>query len=180
MPRRLIRALAFYRPTVNRGSPDLPTKTMWTTTLPDGAAVLIGHPIFQLAPLGNVREQMLTVEPRILKEVRLDRDGPVEALIWTAPFWVREETYALADSADAVHDPYHPDVPRTDFGPYWHWIGMTRDRVWKDCGGDRDHLVLGSYLHLLEGLDPAGDRILPDPAGELPEGDEEALGDLAP
>lgn len=73
---------------------------MWTTTLPEGTALLAGHPTFQLAPLGNVRGQMLNVENRILKEVRLAEDRPVEALFWY-PHWERTEAYVLADPPGA-------------------------------------------------------------------------------
>lgn len=55
---------------------------------------------------------------------------------------------------------------------------MTRERVWKDAGGDRDRLVLGSYLHLLERLDRDGNRLTHELAGELPGDDEEVLADL--
>lgn len=177
---RIVRALAYYHPGPNARSPDLPTREMWVEALPDGGAALEGHPIFQLAPLGDIRGEMLKRERRILKQVRLSDGGPVEALIWCPRNWQRGETWTLAEPLEGLYDPYRPQDLNNRFSPYQHWVGMSRGRVWTTGGGNRDHLVLGAYVHLLERLDVRGDPLPAEPQGPIPDDDAAALGDLAP
>ncbi|KQP62134.1 hypothetical protein ASF52_05610 [Methylobacterium sp. Leaf112] len=149
--------------------------------LPDGIPELAHHPVFQLAPLGDVRPAMLKQERRILKAVYLKEDGIADALIWTARYWHRDETYKLAVTDDALFDPYFHAVRAAEnrFTPYTHWIGMTRDRVWRSGGGERDHEILAQYLHLVDRLDRHGTPLPPEPQGPIPDEDEEALSRLA-
>lgn len=181
MPKpRIVRALAYHHPGPNARSPALPRREMWVETLPGGIAALDGHPIFQLAPLGDIRGEMLKRERRILKQVRLSDGGPVEALIWHPCAWHREQSYLLAEPPSAIYCAYRPQDPDNRFSPGSHWIGMTRDRVWETGGGERDHIVLGAYVHFLERLDGHGNPIPAEAQGVIPDADEIALGGLAP
>lgn len=178
---RLIRALAYHRAGPNTRSPALPTRKMWVDRVPDGIAVLDGHPVFQLAPLHpSIREFMLypMQQRRILKEARFSEDGPAEILIWR-PLSGPRQYYRLAEPPDALYDPYYLHHRENEFTPYQHWIGMTRERVWTSGGGDRDHLVLGAAVHLLERLDVHGNPLPAEPQGKVPDEDEDALGALA-
>lgn len=176
---RVVRALAYHLPAF-RGDRHLPTRSMWVEALPEGIAALEGHPIFQLAPLGDVRGEMLKRERRILKQVRLSDRGPVEALIWHPCHWHREQSFSLARPPGALFCAYRPQDPDNRFSPGSHWIGMTRDRVWETGGGERDHVVLGAYVHMLERLDVHGNPLPAEPQAPIPDADEDALGLLAP
>ncbi|GMA74805.1 hypothetical protein [Methylorubrum aminovorans] len=162
MPSRQVRALAYYHPGPRHADAGLPTREMWVGRVPNGIAALATHPVFQLAPLNDsIRAQMLLPDrqKRILKEVRFAREGAIEALIWSPCYWNREERFLLVDPLEALYDPYRPQDFNNRFSPYDHWIGMTRDRVWRTGGGARDHIVLGAYVHLLERLDLHGNPL---------------------
>lgn len=181
--RRLIRALAYHHPGPHHGDAGLPTREMWVGAVPDGIAALAGHPIFQLAPLSDaIRAQMLHADRqrRILKEVRLAADGPIEALVWHPSYWRREERFPLVEQLEALYDPYRPQDFNNQFSPYDHWIGMTRSRAWTTGGGERDHIVLGAYVHLLQRLNVHGNPLPAEPQGAIPDADADALGALAP
>ncbi len=184
MPKpRLIRALAYHHPGPHQADADLPTREMWVSRVPDGVSVLAAHPVFQLAPLSDaIRAQILHADrqQRILKEVRLTAGGPIKALIWHPNHWRRENRFPLVEPLKALYDPYRPQDLNNRFSPYDHWIGMTRDKAWKTGGGDRDHLILGAYVHLLEQLDVYGVRLPANPEMVLPDADVDALGTLAP
>lgn len=184
MPRpRLVRALAYHHPGPHQADPDLPRREMWVERAADGIAALTTHPVYQLAPLHpEIRKLMVHpgLQRRIMKDVRFTKDGPIEALIW-CPRWAgRFGAYRLAEPPGSLYDPYRPHDPDNLFTDYDHWIGMTRNRVWTTGGGDRDHLVLGAYVHLLARLDPHGDPLPAEPQGAIPDADEDALGTLAP
>lgn len=181
MPRRLIRALAYHRTGPRKKDPSLPTREMWVDTIPDGVTALASHPLFQIAPIGDgLRAQMLHPDRqrRILKEGRLSRGGPVEVLIWHPIGWPERTDYVLARTPEAFYCPYRPQDARNRFTPYHHWVCATRDRVWEAGGGDKDHMALGAYVHLMERLDFLGHRLPPEPQGAIPAEDDEALGDL--
>ena len=182
---RLIRALAYHRPGPHHAGANLPTREMWVRRVPDGVAALAAHPVFQLTPLhASIREMMLNPlqQRRILKEASLTENGPSEVLIWCPHVsYYRDQDYIFAEPPAALYDPYYFLYDRENlFTRYHHWIGMTRDRVWATGGGDRDHLILGAYVHLVERLDVHGNPLPAEPQGAIPEADEDALGTLAP
>ncbi len=183
MPRRLIRALAYHRPGPRRKDPSLPTRTMWVDPVPEGIAALAGHPVFQLAPVRDaLRAEMLAPErqQRILRQGRLIEGGPPDVLIWQPIGWHDRGDYFLSQTDEGFYDPYRPQDHVNQFRWVHHWVCMTRDRVWAIGGGDRDHMALGAYIHLLERLDFLGFPLPPEPQGPIPAEDDEALGDLAP
>lgn len=153
----------------------MPTRFMWVQKLPWSIAELLGNEVFQLAPLGEIRKEMIKVEGALMKSIQLEKDGRVEALIWRPDRWDNNKKYTLASSMNSFYDVYsHGHMSYSDGS----WICMTREKIFRSIGYDRDHYILGAYVHLLERLDDYGRYLPPDPQGVIPEEDEILLGSL--
>lgn len=157
---------------------ELPERRLWIETLRFSPELLREHPVFEgsaVAP--HFRAYMLRWERSVLKAIRHEEAGEVQALIWRAEgrtFAPGERDCATTQAA-AAYGPYGPLYRRGR-----DWIGLSRRWVWSSGGGRSDQLIVGYYVQIMAGLAEDGRPIPVAPQGPIPRDDEDALGGLAP
>ncbi|MRI55117.1 hypothetical protein D8770_14265 [Methylobacterium sp. DB1607] len=157
---------------------DLPERRLWIETLPHSRELLGEHPVFEGSAVSpHFGAYMLGWERSVLKAIRHEPTGDVQALIWRAEgrrFAPDERDHATTQAA-AAYGPYGPLYRRGR-----DWVGLSRRWVWTAGGGRSDSLIVGFYVQQLAGLDEDGRPIPVPPQGAIPGDDEAALGGLAP
>jgi hypothetical protein len=159
-----------------------PSRTLYVETL-EGHE-LVTHPVFQVAPLNDAfRDRLARERDLTVRSIRLERHGAPEALILQLPARFLAAWRGLP--VPRRFEDSFTQICRVP--PHWiDWIGMSRDRTWVWAGlpapnpAKADVPALGLYVNLLCGLDETGAPPSTAPQGPIPDGDAEALSDLAP
>lgn len=156
----------------------LPERGLWIETLQFSPELLREHPLFERSAVApRFGAYMLGWERSVLKAIRHEEDGEVEALIWRAEGrrFAPGERDSVTTTAAAAYGQYGPLYRRGR-----DWVGLSRRWVWTTGGGRSDELIVGYYVQQMAGLAEDGTPIPVRPPGPIPEDDEDALGGLAP